>query len=688
MDAKNIFFMIDEQNWNKYEEIKLEQMKKDSEDELLFIIIKPIFFYCDNKFKCEYIRERKKKYEWINKFIQSISLIFSQKEEVEIKYGITIDYFNDYYENIKKDFINFIEEIEKIKTKIEFDLFEVAICFLCYLNNNNDFVKIISDMKKETLIHNLEIDNDILTKKNLYNTITEYCILYKIPIPPDDEYEEDEKVDKNKIIKEIKLLKCYEELCPITESYKNFILAICICLKESEDIRIKQDKKVVDFIELIFIILNIHLRYPDYWKEENLEKIISDIFQSSYKYCTDSLKENYIDFVISYITKYEISPDKFMNIFFQGLKKGELNKAFPKLNLIEEIGNINEEGTVKKLFDKLYIKKKKKSKHKNKKNKYKKDDIPKDDKNKDNGNIINENTDISKNKIKIQYNSIINEKNKEKEEESKIKINEKIIPNNKNIEIKNLEIQKEQKEKEENKNNKEEYKSNLEKKYEEMLLKMEEKYRQKEKENEFKFFNLQKKIDNLQIENKNMKEKMEGMKEKMEDMKEEIVNLEREIDSLKNKNVKKDVEISFLKESCRSLSKDITRISYRDLSKEVLNDMIIFVNNKNNKLLKGINKRKDKLNKINNEFTFKDIEYMKNPFKEICNRYYGANIRSHVPDLAKKIKEQPVGFNQVPAEAILKNYCNVMIDSKNDQVIDFLTKELNITKKIKNLYKL
>ena len=682
--------MIDEQNWNKYEEIKLEQMKKDSEDELLFIIIKPIFFYCDNKFKCEYIRERKKKYEWINKFIQSISLIFSQKEEVEIKYGITIDYFNDYYENIKKDFINFIEEIEKIKTKIEFDLFEVAICFLCYLNNNNDFVKIISDMKKETLIHNLEIDNDILTKKNLYNTITEYCILYKIPIPPDDEYEEDEKVDKNKIIKEIKLLKCYEELCPITESYKNFILAICICLKESEDIRIKQDKKVVDFIELIFIILNIHLRYPDYWKEENLEKIISDIFQSSYKYCTDSLKENYIDFVISYITKYEISPDKFMNIFFQGLKKGELNKAFPKLNLIEEIGNINEEGTVKKLFDKLYIKKKKnpKSKHKNKKNKNKKDDIPKDDKNKDNGNIINENTDISKNKIKVQYDSIINEKNKEKEEESTIKINEKIIPNNKNIEIKNLEIQKEQKEKEENKNNKEEYKSNLEKKYEEMLLKMEEKYRQKEKENEFKFFNLQKKIDNLQIENKNMKEKMEGMKEKMEDLKEEIENLEREIDSLKNKNLKQDVEISFLKESCRSLSKDITRISYRDLSKEVLNDMIIFVNNKNNKLLKGINKRKDKLNKINNEFTFKDIEYMKNPFKEICNRYYGANIRSHVPDLAKKIKEQPVGFNQVPAEAILKNYCNVMIDSKNDQVIDFLTKELNIIGKIKNLYKL
>ena len=79
---------------------------------------------------------------------------------------------------------------------------------------------------------------------------------------------------------------------------------------------------------------------------------------------------------------------------------------------------------------------------------------------------------------------------------------------------------------------------------------------------------------------------------------------------------------------------------------------------------------------------------MKNPFKEICNRYNEANIRSHVPDLAIKIKEQPVGFNQVPAEAILKNYCNVMIDSKNDQVIDFLTKELNIIGKIKNLYKL
>ena len=186
-------------------------------------------------------------------------MTLTQKEENTLTYGIVIEYFCEFYSLIKTDFIHFIKEFDKIRGKIDFDLFGVTICFLSYLNKNNMFLDILSSLNNEQLIQDLKIDNDNLRKRNLYFVITDYCILYKIQNIKDEHYESTEDISK-RIIKEIKELKCYAELSPITESYKNFLLTLCSCLNDSRDLRINQEKNVVELIELIFIELNLHLR--------------------------------------------------------------------------------------------------------------------------------------------------------------------------------------------------------------------------------------------------------------------------------------------------------------------------------------------------------------------------------------------------------------------------------------------
>ena len=77
---------------------------------------------------------------------------------------------------------------------------------------------------------------------------------------------------------------------------------------------------------------------------------------------------------------------------------------------------------------------------------------------------------------------------------------------------------------------------------------------------------------------------------------------------------------------------------------------------------------------------------MQKPFQEICNKFYNSNSRSHISDIAKDVKKQPIGLNNDPAGTILKKYYEVMIDSKNEKVLDFLLNQLKIKGEINDLY--
>jgi hypothetical protein len=69
---------------------------------------------------------------------------------------------------------------------------------------------------------------------------------------------------------------------------------------------------------------------------------------------------------------------------------------------------------------------------------------------------------------------------------------------------------------------------------------------------------------------------------------------------------------------------------------------------------------------------------MKNPLIEIKNKYYNSNDYSHIPKLLQQYREEPYDLNKIRVEDILKNYYEIMVDSKSDQVYLFLKQKLDI----------
>ena len=94
------------------------------------------------------------------------------------------------------------------------------------------------------------------------------------------------------------------------------------------------------------------------------------------------------------------------------------------------------------------------------------------------------------------------------------------------------------------------------------------------------------------------------------------------------------------------------------------------------------------MEKIIEGYNFNDISFMKDPINEIKNKYYNSNDYSHVPKLLKQYREEPYGMNKIKIEDIIRNYCEVMVGSKSEQVYLFLKNEFQIENEAKNLYKL
>ena len=79
--------------------------------------------------------------------------------------------------------------------------------------------------------------------------------------------------------------------------------------------------------------------------------------------------------------------------------------------------------------------------------------------------------------------------------------------------------------------------------------------------------------------------------------------------------------------------------------------MIGYVKEKDENLLNGISKRKEKLKVIIKKFNFKDIRYMRNAIDELNYKYY-----------------------------------KIMIESKDERILDFMINHLFIRNEIKSIY--
>ena len=190
---------------------------------------------------------------------------------------------------------------------------------------------------------------------------------------------------------------------------------------------------------------------------------------------------------------------------------------------------------------------------------------------------------------------------------------------------------------------------------------------------------MENKFSELMKENEQLKKENEQLKMNIDLLNEKYIDIQELNDSL-------NIKMEKLQEKIHVMNLDLQRISFRDLSKVIFNSMIDYINKKNKFLLKGLSKRKDKLYKINANFNFKDIEFMRMPFKEIVDRYYNSNSRSHVPEIVNYFKRQPYGLNPDPAGKILKKYYEIMIDSKQEEVLNFLSNTLNLNNEINTLY--
>ncbi len=727
MEPKQLFYSILANDEAPYKGIKFEDLKSSAENEILLLLIKQVFFYGDKKFKNKKIKEKMKNHEWIKSFIEDIISLYLFGNGNDIIYEMIIEYFCSNYENIKKYFKQFIKEIEKIKTDINFDLFEIAICFLCHLNGNNKFLDIISNLKENNNFKDMEIFHDEVTKKDLYQLVTEYCILYKYPTILPEDFKK-KYIEKESIMHEIKIFKCYADLCPISTALKNFILTLYSCLKNGNDLRINKEKNVADFIEELFILIALHLKIPDYWKDENISIITSDIYKISFKYCTENFDSNYIDFVICYITHYEIPAEEFMHYFLRGLNEDEFNLTFKNCQLKEKIGNINDKSTITKLINKIYKRKINDPKSLNNGNKSSNginNDNMKliEEHQKQNNEIIiksetiegkNTNNFKEKNSNKIEPKKDISKAPINQEENKDIisitenpetsnfsgnknNLDTEIIAkdskepqNNTNINEKNFNIKNEIEIHEDKNDQKIEL---IEKTLKEELEKLREENKSM-KETIYKLQGvidklqgdidkLQGDIDKLQGEKESMKKRINILEDKDKSNEEEKMIMKNDYDF---KAQKQAIVIKQLNQQMKEMALTLERISFRDLSKIVFNYMINLVNKKNVKLLEGLKKRKEKLNKINEEYNFKDIEFMREPFKKICERYYISNTRSHLPDIADNMKKKPIGLITDRAGEILKRYHEAMIGPKRNDVLYFLANECNLKNEIRILY--
>ena len=114
--------------------------------------------------------------------------------------------------------------------------------------------------------------------------------------------------------------------------------------------------------------------------------------------------------------------------------------------------------------------------------------------------------------------------------------------------------------------------------------------------------------------------------------------------------------------------------------------MLNYLNKEENSLFKFTIGRKKKLAILQERYEYKNIYYMKKPISEIKDKYYNANKKSHVPNIVNIIRDGPFGLMGDPSEEIALKYYNIIINSKNNDVFDFIKNKLNIIEEIKKLY--
>ena len=173
------------------------------------------------------------------------------------------------------------------------------------------------------------------------------------------------------------------------------------------------------------------------------------------------------------------------------------------------------------------------------------------------------------------------------------------------------------------------------------------------------------KNEKVMNEIKEMKEKNEELMLKNDEVMNEIKDVKKQNEEADKKTQKLMNSIVKMKSQLCSMKNEMRQISYRDISKLIINNYIDKYEKKLGKEM-NIKKRKDKANKI--------IEYIKGNestyYKRLVNKYYDSNHVSHISKVFEDLGlKYIIGLTYNKNELIdkiLADYCKIFLEENND----------------------
>ena len=366
--------------------------------------------------------------------------------------------------------------------------------------------------------------------------------------------------------------------------------------------------------------------------------IIKNLSEASYE-------ENYSKFIIEYCRYHKQGNKNIAISFFSGLNPDNFKETFNNLNVNGNNKNdyySNIGFYISQLSPKKKKKKVKKDSTISTKDSNNNHQEKVDNKKEDLNHLNNDNSSINNN-INNGTPSIINlEKNDSIKEKKSFEVNN-------SEEIKN--------------ENNEQLKKELEEVKKDMKIMIE------------KYQNVQEKL-------KETDEKYKLVKKELKETDEKYKHVKEELKEVKKKEIDGKIKI---KSDLFKLKKEMKQISYRDISKSIINN---YIEKYGNKLIKenNLRKKKDKAKKIVTYLKGKESAY----YNKIVDKYFDSNYKSHISKIFNDFgKNSILGLelekNNI-IDKIFSDYCSVILEEKTDNNNTDIEQFFEIKKIINVLY--
>ena len=535
--------------------------------------------------------------------------------------------------------------------------FFVMLGFISYLNLKKDQSAEIIKLSKKDYIKEI-IDKYIDEKrKSLFNIILYYN---KTVLHLYDE-ETSTKIGKNNDLLILELKESLQRYICFNELYDqgeivNFVNCLYNAItNEAKSIYLQQGNEleiINNVIKLIFDEILEDFSYKYYYEKSHLNRLydlIADIINNS---SVESMEENYAKFIVKYCRFYKQGNKNIVFSFINGLNPKNFTDTFKCLKL--ENNNNDYYKNIENLICLIS------SGKNNKKN------LSLQSNNLNNNQEIisdnNKNEIISLNDNNSQENNndeLHGSYNKNIENNEIINNDDKISMENELSLINNVSDTNQQ----ENENN-----NQLKKEFEEMKKIM--------KKMSDEFNNLNRKYEQIKEENKNLKEEIKQIQN-------ENKRINEESRKFRENSINSHIEI---KSELFKIKHDMKQINYRDISKPIINNYIKKFENKLNdkKLLKN---KKEKAMYIIKLLKGQESSY----YNKIVNKYYDSNFESHISKIFKEYgKKYIIGMSYDKNDIInkiLNDYCNIILDEKNQENVDKIEKLFDVRNIIEELAK-